>query len=103
MKKQWHSSDSDYSLDLAFSLAIVRLRQEREWTCSLAAEKAHISLPQWYKLESGKHWPSIPTLAKICEALNVTPSEFFYAIAHALSTEEHCRGLEAHLNFIIGV
>lgn len=75
-------------LQSVFGIAIMILRQERGLSRFTAAGKANVSVPQWYKLESGMCWPTKNSLYAVCEALDVNPSEIFFVAADVLSSYE---------------
>lgn len=100
MKKRY--SHFDHPLNLVFGIALERLREERGLSCWAAAKKAQVSIPQWYKLESGEHWPSVHTLGKICAALNIAPSEVFYLVADTLSQHECNANVTEYLKSVNG-
>lgn len=56
---------------------IVTLREERHWTEYQLAEKSGLTqstISSWYR----KHMlPTIPSLIKICDAFEITLSQFF--------------------------
>lgn len=56
---------------------IEELRQERSWSLYKLGEEANLSpalLPNMY---ARKTLPSLPTLINLCEAFNISLSEFF--------------------------
>jgi len=56
---------------------IVKLREERHWTEYQLAEKSGLTqstISTWYRKNMT---PSIPSLAKICDAFGITMSQFF--------------------------
>ncbi|MGN0788231.1 MAG: helix-turn-helix domain-containing protein [Candidatus Onthoplasma sp.] len=56
---------------------IDRLRIEKGWTIYQLAQNANISQSTLSNMTARKTLPSISTLQKICEAFNMTLSEFF--------------------------
>lgn len=56
---------------------IVELRTERNWTEYQLAEKSGLTqstISSWYRKDLS---PSIPSLEKICDAYDITMSQFF--------------------------
>lgn len=59
---------------------IVKLREERHWSEYQLAEKSGLTqstISSWYRKDM---LPSIPSLAKICDAFGITISQFFWKI-----------------------
>ena len=74
------------------------LRKARNWTEYQLAERAGMTqstISSWYRKNI---IPSIPSLEKICDAFNITLSQFFLVEDHAINiTEQQQRLLEASI------
>ena len=57
---------------------IQTIRKYRGYTQERLAELIDIETPSLSYLETGKYSPSIETLQKLCDILNVQPWEFYY-------------------------
>lgn len=61
---------------------IVKLREERNWTEYELAERSGLTqstISSWYRKNM---IPSIPSLEKICDAFDISLSQFFYDKNH---------------------
>lgn len=75
-----------YNIKKQLGQKIKKLRKSRSLTQEKLAEIINIEVPSLSNIETGKFAPSVDTLQKICEALNVEPWEFYYF--NVLSHEE---------------
>lgn len=72
------------------------IRKSNGLTQEKLAELIDIETPSLSYLETGKYAPSIETLQKLCNALNVQPWEFYYFTA--MSDEEKKEELKKALD-----
>jgi transcriptional regulator with XRE-family HTH domain len=72
---------------------IRELRKIRKQTITDLAKKVGVRREYLSNLERNVNTPSLPTLEKICEELNVTLAEFF-SVENTIPTPQHKRLLE---------
>ena len=60
-----------------FGLNLKYLRRERGLTQEQISEKIGIDIRQYSRIETGKGFPSLSTLEKLCEVLEVEPAYLF--------------------------
>ena len=65
------------SIEYKLGDRITYLRKRMDWSQSELAEKAEVSQPTIAQIESNKKDPSVTTLIKIAEALDVHPAVLF--------------------------
>ncbi|WP_425058544.1 hypothetical protein SCACP_32020 [Sporomusa carbonis] len=56
---------------------IIELRQRKEWSQYKLYKEAGIGQTTLSEIESGKKAPTVTTLAKICQALEISLADFF--------------------------
>ncbi len=66
-----------YNLYMDVLKRINELREERNWTVYRLAEESNISQSTLSNMFSRKTQPSISTLEQLCQAFNITLSQFF--------------------------
>ncbi|MCW5672085.1 MAG: helix-turn-helix transcriptional regulator [Hydrogenophaga sp.] len=62
--------------DQAFGQALRGLRTRRKWSQTELALRADVARTFISLIELGKNSPSVRIMFKLCDALDVTPSEF---------------------------
>ena len=65
-------TDADTSLARRIGVRLRRLRKERQLTLAVLAQRADLSLSYLSAVENGVNLPSLPVLARLTEALNVS-------------------------------
>ncbi len=65
-------------LKKALGKKIKQIRKEKQLTQERLAELINIEIPSLSNIETGKFAPSIETLQKLSEVLEVEPWEFYY-------------------------
>lgn len=59
---------------------IKQLRLERKWRPTYLALEIGMEFCSIYWYESGKRYPSMKTLFKMCDAFGITPEQFFKGV-----------------------
>ena len=65
-------TDADTSLARRIGVRLRRLRKEQKLTLAVLAQRADVSLSYLSAVENGVNLPSLPVLARLTEALNVS-------------------------------
>lgn len=65
-------------LKKALGIQIQKIRKQKKYTQEHLAELIGIEVPSLSNIETGKYAPSIETLQKLSEVLQVKPWEFYY-------------------------
>jgi transcriptional regulator with XRE-family HTH domain len=87
---------SEITLRLLFGENLKRLRANSELSQLVLAEKADLAHTFINDLENGKKWISCKTIARLCQALNVEPYQFFLPISKP--EQEQSEILSVYLN-----
>lgn len=61
--------------DQAFGQALRNLRNKRKWTQTYLGLRADVDRNYVSLIELGRHSPSIRVMFKLCDALDITPSD----------------------------
>lgn len=80
-----------------FGMRMKELRKNADLSQEELAEKAEISSKYISRIEMGQHFPSIDTLVKLADALNVELKDFFEFAHAAESPKELKRVIEGML------
>jgi len=67
---------------------LAKIRKQRKLTQERLAEMTDLANNYISNIENGRSIPSLETLAKLCEALDVTPNEFLMGTVH--DSETYC-------------
>lgn len=82
------------TIRMAFSVAVLKLRNEKKLSQLAVAEAGEMSVSGYTKIEHGKRMPTEVTIQNLCAGLNITVSELFYEIADSLNVQEFKEKLE---------
>lgn len=61
----------------AFGARVRARREQNGFTQLDLATATNLTRPQVANMESGRTWPSVPTMLRVCAALEVDPGPFF--------------------------
>ena len=80
-------SDSFMVIDYALlGKRLASIRKKRGWTQERLAEKTNLANNYISNIENNRSIPSLETLVKLCEALEVTPNDLLLGSSQASDT-----------------
>ena len=77
-----------YNKNMEVLEKINQLCKEKNWTIYKLSEESGVNQSTLSNMFSRKSYPSIPTLAKICDAFGISLSEFFHYDLKSSQTSE---------------